>query len=281
MSLLKTAVLALLLALGAADVTLARDEVSVAASVAAASAPAVSAPAADAGLVAFASDEGLLRLARSTAKANFAALANQFEPQSNAAFCGPTTAAIVLNASASRGAALPRDRSRLRPQDFQHLPAGADLSLPRYTQDNAIEKGAKTRAQVLGEPTTIAGVQVRDFGYQTRQFDEMLRANGLRTRLVIVDDRMAEAQVRADLADTLARSGDFAVVTYRRSAVGQPGGGHISPLGAYDRESDSFLVLDVNPTSAGWVWMPTATLVRGMRSFDRVENRGYIVIEGR
>mgnify|MGYP000735807889 CR=1 FL=1 len=33
-----------------------------------------------------------------TSKVDFPALANQFEPQSNAAFCGPTSAAIVLNA---------------------------------------------------------------------------------------------------------------------------------------------------------------------------------------
>jgi len=37
--------------------------------------------------------------------------------------------------------------------------------------------------------------------------------------------------------------------------------------------------LDVNPTSAGWVWMPTATLVKGMRTFDTVENRGYVLVE--
>jgi Phytochelatin synthase len=64
-------------------------------------------------------------------------------------------------------------------------------------------------------------------------------------------------------------------------AVGQRGGGHISPLGAYDAASDSFLVLDVNPASAGWVWMPTATLVQGMRTFDTVENRGYVVVDSR
>ena len=38
-------------------------------------------------------------------------------------------------------------------------------------------------------------------------------------------------------------------------------------------------VLDVNPASAGWVWMPTATLVKGMRTFDTIENRGYILVE--
>ena len=48
--------------------------------------------------------------------------------------------------------------------------------------------------------------------------------------------------------------------------------------GAYDAASDSFLVLDVNPAAAGWVWMPFETLVRGMRTHDTVENRGYVVV---
>ena len=43
-------------------------------------------------------------------------------------------------------------------------------------------------------------------------------------------------------------------------------------------KSDSFLVLDVNPSRAGWVWMPTTNLIKGMRTFDTVENRGYILI---
>lgn len=232
-------------------------------------------------LVPFASDEGLARLARSTARSDFGALANQFEAQSNGAFCGPTSAAIVLNTVRGRSSELPRDRSRLRPEDLQFMPASADLSVPRFTQDNVIPQGKKTRAQVLGEPVTINGKQIKDFGYQTRQLDEMLSANGLVTRLKIVDDGKPEQEIRTDLIENLTRPGDYVIVTYRREAVGQPGGGHISPLGAYDALSDSFLVLDVNPTSAGWVWMSAATLIKGMRTFDTVENRGYILIDSR
>ncbi len=232
-------------------------------------------------LVPFASDEGLARLARSTARSDFGALANQFEAQSNGAFCGPTSAAIVLNAVRGRSSELPRDRSRLRPEDLQFMPANADLSVPRFTQDNVIPQGKKTRAQVLGEPVTVNGKVIKDFGYQTRQLDEMLSANGLVTHLKIVDDGKPEQDIRTDLIENLTRPGDYVIVTYRREAVGQPGGGHISPLGAYDALSDSFLVLDVNPTSAGWVWMPAATLIKGMRTFDTVENRGYILIDSR
>jgi len=230
-------------------------------------------------LTAFNSDEGMTRLTRSTAKADFAALANQFEAQSNAAFCGPTTAAIVLNAVHARSPDLPRDRSRLSAEDIKNIPASFDLTVARFTQDNVIARGAKTRNQVLGEPVTLNGKQIRDPGYQTRQLDDMLRANGLHTRLVIADDKTSDADIRKDLIDNLARRGDFVIITYSRRAVGQEGAGHISPLGAYDAQSDSFLVLDVNPSAAGWVWMPSATLIKGMRSFDTVENRGYILIE--
>jgi len=229
-------------------------------------------------LVPFASEEGLARLGRSGAKVDFAALANQFEAQYNGAFCGPTSAAIVLNTVNSRRADLQRDHTRLRKDDVQFMPAGADPIVPRFTQDSVIDRGPKTRAQVLGEPTTIGSKQVRDFGYQLRQFDAMLRANGLVTTVVVVDDARSEQALRADLADNLARGGDYVIVNYRREAVGQTGGGHISPLGAYDAGSDSFLVLDVNPAVAGWVWMPAATLVRGMRTFDTVENRGYVLV---
>ena len=240
--------------------------------------PAVAAAADSPGLVAFASDDGLQRLARAGGKAGFPLLANQFEAQLNAAFCGPTSAAIVLNAARPAGAELPRDHGRLHVDDLRNVPAGFDPIVPRYTQDNVIEKGAKTRAQVLGEPMLVDGRPRRDFGYQLRQFDQMLRANGLETRAVVVDDAKPEAAIRAELVATLNRPGGFVAVNYRREAVGQKGGGHISPLGAYDAATDSFLVLDVNPAAAGWVWMPAATLVKGMRTFDTVENRGYILV---
>src|SRR5215475_4305316 len=228
-------------------------------------------------LIPFSSDEGLARLGRSTAKVDFPVLANQFEAQSNPAFCGPTSAAIVLNAMYGRNPNLPHDWSRLHEGDLKYAPPNIDPSIPRFTQDNVITKGQKTRAQVLGEPVMINEKQIQDFGYQVRQLDQMLRANGATTRLTIVDDNKVEQDIRNELIESLKRRGSYVIVAYKRDAVGQRGGGHISPLGAYDAESDSFLVLDVNPASAGWVWMPTATLVRGMRTFDTVENRGYIL----
>jgi hypothetical protein len=233
-------------------------------------------------LVAFASPEGFARLARASANADFPALVNQFEPQSNGIFCGPTSATIVLNTVLrQRNDLLPRDASRFSAQELdriRQLGPRFDPTVPRFTQETVIAKGQKPRAVVLGEASSIGDRQVRDFGYQLRQLDQMLRANGAATRLVVVDDKMPDEAVRQDLIANLKRADDAVIVNYRRELVGQRGGGHISPLGAYDEASDSFLVLDVNPSAAGWVWIPAATLIKSMRSFDTVENRGFVEV---
>jgi hypothetical protein len=231
------------------------------------------------GLTPFASDEGLARLARADAKVNFPALANQFEAEYLGAFCGPASAAIVLNAALEDSSTLPHDRSRFRPGDLKYLPPGADPTLARFTQDSVIERAKKTRAQVLGEPVTIDGKTRPDFGFQIRQLDELLHANGLATKLVIVDDSVPEAQVRADLVEALGQRGRYVIVGFQRKALGEPGFGHISPLAAYDKASDSFLMLDVNPAHVDWMWVPAAAMVKAMRTFDTVENRGYILVE--
>ena len=239
------------------------------------------APARVSALLPFASAESLDRLARATARSDFAPLANQFEAQVTIAFCGPTSAAIVLNALDPQGAAAPRDRSRLLPADARYLPENLELTVRRHTQESVIAKGGKTRAQVFGEPSVINGKALRDGGYQLRQLDELLKAHSVDTRLVIVDEQKSEAEIRRDLIDNLGRAGDFVIVNYQRRAVGQTGGGHISPLAAYDAASDSVLILDVNPSHHPWVWMPVATLIQGMRTRDAVENRGYILVRSR
>jgi hypothetical protein len=83
------------------------------------------------------------------------------------------------------------------------------------------------------------------------------------------------------LIGALSARGRYVIVAFSRKALGEPGFGHISPLGAYDKPSDSFLMLDVNPTTVGWMWVPAGALVKAMRTFDTVENRGYILIDGK
>lgn len=233
------------------------------------------------GLIAWGTPEGLRRLGRTRHKATFAALANHFEPQQNKLFCGPATATIVLNALRleAAGIAKPEDPRCSDPADAAYLPSGFNPVFARYTQDTFFTLGTdavKTRGQVFGEP--MPGAVRGDFGLQLRQLERMLRVHGLRAPMRIVDESISVALVRRELASALLDPGRFVIVNYHRAVFGQPGGGHISPVGAYDPGSDSFLVLDVNPNAAPWVWVPARVLVSAMRTRDGAENRGYVIV---
>lgn len=233
-------------------------------------------------LVLFDSDESMERLSRSNAKIDFFSLANQFEAQSNAIFCGPTSATIVLNAMRSKQKTkLPKDKIRLNRINPLKLPASIDLSLPRYTQENVVAKSPKKLSHVFGKKLSIDGRKMIDPGYQLRDFNALLKAHGLKTKLRVVDANISEDDVLAEMISNLKERHNYVIINYLRTAVGQKGGGHISPVGAYDKASNSFLILDVNPAKASWVWMPASKLLQGMRTFDQRENRGYILVEDR
>lgn len=232
-------------------------------------------------IVPFASEASMRRLARSQHKVDFFKLANHFEGQQNRGMCGPTTSVIVLNALRADAdeAEKPSDPT-LYPEEYaKRLPDGFDPLFRRYTQgvffDDERVTGVKKRATFYGLPTEEGK---RDPGLQLRQLHEILSALGLKSELRVVTEELDIERIRRELRENLTQPDDYVIINYHRPALDQPGGGHISPLGAYDARSDSFLILDVNPNGKTWVWVPTEKLVGAMRTFDTIENRGYLLV---
>ena len=230
-------------------------------------------------LVEWSSGESVERLSRSSHKADFFPLTNHFISQDNSIFCGPVSSAIVLNAlRLGKRGGLPKDRSSIAEDEMAWLWQDADPFYGKYTPNNVLTERTKTRLEVLGKPILIDGEAKRDYGLQLRQLAQVLRSHGLEVVTRVVDPGADASAIRREIATNLAAGEDFVLVNYARKALGQPGGGHISPLGAYDAPSDSFLVMDVNPNRAPWVWVGADALIAAMRTFDTVENRGYLLI---
>ena len=230
-------------------------------------------------LVGWESGESERRLARSVHKTDFFRLSNNFVSQDNSIFCGPVSSAIVLNAlRLGRRDGLPEDRRSIAEDERAWLPKGHNPFFGKYTPGNVLNDRTKKRIEVLGKPIEIGGRKVRDYGLQLRQLARVLRAHGLDVTLRVVGDDADAATIRREIARNLATRDDYVLVNYARKSLGQAGGGHISPLGAYDEASDSFLIMDVNPNRAPWVWAEADDLIAAMRTFDTVENRGYLLI---
>jgi hypothetical protein len=86
---------------------------------------------------------------------------------------------------------------------------------------------------------------------------------------------------RTEAASYLGRPGHFVLVNYFRNALGQQKGGHFSPLAAYDRETDRFMILDVARYKYPPVWVKSEELFVAMNTKDsdnQDKSRGYILI---
>jgi Phytochelatin synthase len=205
-------------------------------------------------LIALSSDEGEALLFGAEARADFAPLVEEFVTQVNPAFCGPATVAMVLNAL-----------------DLPRPPSESTLGLGLFDQENlfnARTEAAKPRAEILA-----GGMTLDDLADVLSAYD-----------LDVEAQHAADTSLDGFRDIATAALGDrdrFVVVNYLRSGIGQEKGGHISPLAAYDAETDRFLVLDVSRYKYPPVWVEASTLFDAMNTPDADnggKTRGYLTV---
>ena len=101
---------------------------------------------------------------------------------------------------------------------------------------------------------------------------------------VTVQRASGEASVdafRKDLlAATISSDGPVLIVNYSRSAVGQTGTGHFSPIGGFDAATNQALVLDTARFKYPPHWMPVELLFAAMQELDEDsgEARGWMLV---
>lgn len=203
------------------------------------------------GLVRFEAPEGRRLLLESEAHEAFFPLIAQFETQKSTAHCGPASIVMVLNAL--------------------EVPAPAAFDSYRlFTQDNVLD--------ALSEPIT-SGRAVARRGMALIEVANVLRAYGLSVDVHYAGQSSIDA-FRGRAAEHLGRPGSHVIVNYSRTALGQDGPGHISPLGAYDADSDRFLILDVSRYKAPAVWVLAERLFAAMAEpiGPNTGTRGFLLI---
>lgn len=201
-------------------------------------------------LIALPSEAGEALLFGAEARADFAVMSAHFVNQITPTFCGPATISIVLN-----GLGVPRP------------PSEATLGLGLWDQDNVF-----TDAMAAVKPRPA----VEEDGMSLDQFGDALEAHGL----TVVVHEAADSDVDAFRELAIASLNDrdtFMLVNYLRSALGQEKGGHISPVAAYDADSDRFLVLDVSRYKYPPIWVTATDLFGAMDTGGDEWSRGFVV----
>lgn len=198
------------------------------------------------------SSKGTQLLHKSQAQDDYIPLSSQFVTQDNQAFCGIASAVVVLNAL---GIAAP-----LAPQ----------WSRRYFTQDNLFTP--QTEA-------VISRQQIERQGLTLAQLAAILESYPVNVELHYGGDLSLE-EFRLRVSQNLRQPKNFVLVNYFRRAIGQEGGGHISPLAAYNADTDQFLILDVSRYKYPPVWVKATLLWQAIKTIDpgSQKTRGILLI---
>lgn len=256
-------------------------------------------------LLPFASEEGVARLQRSEHKAGAFKLMNNYRTQIDKVSCGLVTSAIVLNALRNGTETAPfapmkeqfiagfpsKDvrkpelgpmEGRLRvytPENFMNDAAVAIKPLEVIYYQTGVNPGL-TLTEMSRILEQAHNVNVEKIGIGTQQTAVIPpNSRGIPPREGTLPAEIAN-QALAKIQKAVQTPGVYVIANYDRPALGQKGGGHISPIAAYDQQSDSYLILDVNPQAAQWIWASSEDLINGMNTYDSdaQANRGLLIV---
>ncbi|KAJ2557715.1 hypothetical protein EV175_001173 [Coemansia sp. RSA 1933] len=165
------------------------------------------------GLVSFTSAEGR-KLFKASLNAGYAEgyfnLAGNFTVQSEPAYCGPSSLAMVLNA-------------------LEVDPGRTWKGVWRWYSDELLES-CRTESELKSSGIT---------------FDQFLCLSSSHAQVIAKRGAAAtREEFLRDIKYVTQRDDVFMVLSFSRAALGQTGDGHFSPIGAYHPETNKALVLD-------------------------------------
>lgn len=196
-------------------------------------------------LISLESQMGQKMLAESKYRKDYFNLQPNFVSQSRRAFCGVASSVIAVNT----------------------------LTKAQTPVTQATIFDRNTRQVIHPLKVTFGGMTLA-------QLSDILRANQLNSQEIYAGESNLN-KFRTLALDNLNNERDLILINYRRKALNQNGGGHISPIAAYHQASDRFLILDVAAYRYPSVWVKSAQLWKGMNSIDSVSDRsrGFILVK--
>ncbi len=205
-------------------------------------------------LISFDSKQGEELLIESKSREDFFPLSMQFVTQINQAYCGVASIVMVLNSLDIEA-----------PQSQIYKPYRV------FTQENFFNNKA---AQKVISPEVVSrqGMTLEEIGKLIESYGAKVKVNHASNTNI--------DEFRFWAAQNLNQEQNFVIVNYLRKEIGQEKGGHISPIAAYNAQTDRFLILDVSRYKYPPIWVKTADLWKAMNTQDSTsgKSRGFVFV---
>jgi len=220
--------------------------------------------------------EGQSRLNDCALCADYPNLSSAFLTQATQTFCGLASSTMVLNAD---------ETSRvLRPITKPYEP------FHYYTQCNLLND--TVREKIDTQKILRGGMELTEINYilsnqpsteaaQCFHASDATIENFTEKEEVLdhCDVRKTKAGALAELKNGLSTPGQYVIINFAKAPY-ETRGGHFSPLAAYHKASDSFLIMDVARYKYPPFWIKADALWDSMRSIDNDSGkaRGFIIL---
>ena len=193
-------------------------------------------------------------LIESEARKDYIPLSIQFVTQDNLAYCGVASIVMVLNVLDVPAPDTPQYRN-----------------FRIFTQENFFNQH-QTKQVMPPEKVARMGMTLAELG-------NLLATYPVKATVYYGSDVSLD-QFRNLIVQNLSEANNFVLLNYLRRGIGQEGGGHISPIAAYDRDSDRFLILDVSRYKYPPVWVQVEELWKATNTIDSTsgKTRGFVLV---
>jgi hypothetical protein len=197
--------------------------------------------------------EGRQFLLNSHLTQSFLMLSENYITQENQAYCSIASSVMVLNAL------------KIKPQNRL------------FGKYNFIDQDNFFSDQVLQK---VSQEDIRKNGLTLDQLGDILKSYPIDVSIIHAKTISYEYFLK-NLIELFKTSDRYMIVNFLRAKLGQPGGGHFSPIAAYDPTSEKVLVMDVARYKYYPYWVSTHDLWNAMQTLDNTSllTRGYIIIK--
>ena len=189
--------------------------------------------------------------------------------QRNQAFCSAATAATLLNAMS---------KSIPAPVDVEFAP------YPYHTQRSILaDECVRATPTHVSDDTTMSAKFLATHGATLHEWATYLACfvDVSHTHASTTDAAAFRTALKDAFPTTRDGSGSkFVGINFVRTGVGEVGGGHMSPIAAFDETTDRVLIADVSRYKYPPVWATLASVFDAMNTTDAGsgQSRGWVIL---
>ena len=197
----------------------------------------------------------LLNLSTPNLQEDYWRLSQYFVTEKGLSYCAPASIVMVLNAMGIK--------PKMSPSHYPY---------PLFNQDNLLYNNQILNNNIYPALINHQGLTLGQAAFIMQQYTHDTKVK-YGSEIASLDD------FKNYMTDAISKG--YVIVNFFRKDLNEVGGGHFSPVAAYNYKSDRFLILDVARYKYPAVWVKSEDLFTAIQGIDSAsqKSRGLLIVK--